>query len=286
VRLLALALVSFAAAARAGDAGDALRTLHAAGLERSYVLHAPALWPGTDLPLVVVLHGSGGSAGAIEAQTGFSEEADWRGFAVAYPEATALYQRRWNAGVCCGAADDVAFLRALVDDAAAVLPIDRRRVFAAGLSNGGMMAYRLACEAGDTFAAVGVVAGALVTPGCAPAAPVSVVHLHGTRDDFVPLAGGPGALGISYPTTERAIDFWIERDGCDPTPRIESPNPDVTRRRYACGGGTGVELWEIERGKHTWPVASRRSRLLPPPPKKLDATGVLWQFFAAHPRPG
>jgi polyhydroxybutyrate depolymerase len=286
VRLIALALALVAAdGARAGSDGGELRTLRVGGLERAYVLHAPALWPGTELPLVVVLHGSGGNAAAIEAQTGFSEEGDWRGFAVAYPEATPVNQRRWNAGLCCGTADDVAFLRALVDDAAAALPIDRRRVFAAGLSNGGMMAYRLACEASDSFAAVGVVAGALVTPGCAPAAPVSVIHVHGTRDEFVPLTGGPGALGVTYPTTERALDFWSERDGCDPTPWLAAPGPELTLRRYAgCRDGTGVELWEVERGKHGWLSPRRRSRLLPPPPDKLDTTGVLWRFFAAHPK--
>ena len=277
----ALLAVAFAAPARAGEQ----RTLRVGGLERTYVLHAPALWPGTALPLVLVLHGSHGNAADMEARSGFAEEADWRGFAVAYPEATPVSGRRWNAGVCCGDADDVAFLRAVVDDAAARLPIDRRRVFAAGVSNGGMMAYRLACEASESFAAVGVVAGALVTPGCAPAAPVSVIHLHGTRDELVPLTGGPGALGVTYPTTERSLDFWIERDGCDPTPRLGEPGPELTLRRYAgCRAGTSVEFYEVERGKHGWLSPPRRSRLLRPPPGKLDTTGVLWQFFAAHPK--
>jgi polyhydroxybutyrate depolymerase len=276
-------------AGRAHAAADPeLRILHVGSQQREYVLREPALWAGPEIPLVVVLHGAGGNAKAVELQTGFTEQGDLRGFAVAYPETLPSAQGRWNAGVCCGLADDVGFLRALVDDVAKRLPIDRRRVYAAGISNGGMMAYRLACEASDSFAAVGVVAGALVTRSCAPAGPVSLIHVHGTRDDFVPLTGGPGALGITYPTTELALDFWTEHDGCDSDPTLASAGPIATVRRYSgCLAGTGVEFWELARVKHGWPpVGRRRSPLVPAAPDKFDAAGVLWEFFAAHPRPG
>ena len=281
---IAIAAALCALASHVAAAGE-LRTLRVGGLERAYRLHEPALWPGPELPLVLVLHGSGGNPAAIESQTGFSEEADWRGFAVAYPAAAETSERRWNAGTCCGSADDVAFLRAVVDDAASLLPIDRRRVYAAGLSNGGMMAYRLACEAGDSFAAVGVVAGALIAADCAPAVPVSVIHVHGTRDALVPLTGGPGALGLSYPTTDAAIELWLSADGCDPTPELAAVLPDVVRRRHArCRAGTAVELYRIADGKHTWPGGNRLSVILPPPPRTLDTTRVLWEFFESHPK--
>src|SRR5262249_11877476 len=118
-----------------------------------------------------------------------------------------------------------------------------------------------------------------------PSAPISVVHVHGARDDFVPLTGGPGALGVTYPTTERALDFWSERDGCDPTPELAALGADVTARRYArCRSGTSVEIYEVERAKHGSPAAPRRARLLSALPQKFDATRALWRFFAAHPK--
>jgi polyhydroxybutyrate depolymerase len=300
---LALAGCASAGALRAED-GE-LRTIRVAGVERSYVLHLPPTGSsGGPLALVLVLHGAGGNARVIEQQTGFSDEADWRGFAVAYPNGTAdegaeapspgrPRLRVWNAGHCCGIAsereiDDVGFLRALVEEIARELPIDRRRVYAAGLSNGGMMAYRLACEASDSFAAVGVVSGALVTP-CAPSEPVSVIHFHGTGDHIVPILGGPGwpfRRGFSYPPAETALELWREADGCSGAPQNASPSPGVDLRRYAaCTAGTGIDYYVLEGGKHAWPGGDGRSSLLWPIAKPLAATPVIWEFFASHPKP-
>ncbi len=262
---LVLTIVLAAGSARADDSE---RELELGGRERTYRLHLPAnADPTESLPLVIVMHGAGGNPRVIELQSGFSELADSRGFAVAYPAGTrsrfaalmTLLRGRhftWNAGECCGWAqkneiDDVAFLRALVEDVARTHPIDRARVYAAGLSNGGMMAYRLACEASDSFAAIGVVAGALVTPGCAPSRPVSVIHMHAKGDPIVPFGGGAGAFsrdGFSYPPTQSAIDFWTG----------------------ANGGRAAVELRALDSTRHNWPK---------------DASETLWEFFASHPRP-
>ena len=304
VTLLALALAL--ALAGTAAAGDVERRLTVDGRERSYLLHLPPTsGSGEPLPLVVVLHGGAGNAWAIRKQTGFCEEADWRGFAVAYPNGShsavasvmLLGQAKflvWNGGSCCGwatehAVDDVGFVRALVEDVARQLPIDRKRVFAAGISNGGMMSYRLACEASDVFAAVGVVSGALVSPGCAPRKPVSVIHIHGTADTYVPLRGGPGRFtppGYEYPPTASAIAFWRAADGCDSAPSLSSPAAGVRLTRYqGCRGGAAVDYYELEGGGHSWPGGDRLSLILPPVSHAIAATPVLWEFFATHPKP-
>ena len=300
---LGLGLVLGAAAARASDV---LRSISVSGVERSYLLHLPPIaGSGVPLPLVVVLHGRGGDARVTAALTGFSDEADWRGFAVAYPNGTngevapPLAPERpkllvWNAGLCCGwavdhAVDDVRFVRTLVAAIAREVAIDRQRVYATGLSNGGMMAYRLACDASDVFAAVGVVSGALVTPGCAPSEPVSVIQLHGSADEILPIAGGPGGpggpAGMTYPSAQSAIAFWSAADGCDSKPSESRPAPGIRLARYGgCRAGTAIEYYELEAGKHSWPGGDRVAVPLAPALHRFAATPVLWDFFASHPK--
>ncbi|MFI5316653.1 MAG: alpha/beta hydrolase family esterase [Myxococcota bacterium] len=287
-------------------ASDQLHTISVAGVERSYVLHVPPpAVSGAPLPLVLVLHGAGGNGRIIAQQSGFSEEADWRGFVAVYPNgshgavasAFAFGQPRflvWNAGLCCGWAaeqriDDVGFMRALVAEVSRRVAIDPRRVYAAGMSNGGMMAYRLACEASDVFAAVAVVSGALVAPGCAPSQPVSVIHFHGTADDIVPIEGGRGILtppGRGYPSAESAIAFWRAANGCDPAARDSAPRSGVRRTRYTgCHEGSGVDYFVIDGGKHAWPGGDRISVILPPVSPAISATPAIWEFLASHPKP-
>ncbi|HTO53619.1 MAG TPA: PHB depolymerase family esterase [Myxococcota bacterium] len=300
-RLLLLTLLSVATVA---GADDLERPLELGGRTRSYLLHLPAVSAEGALPLVVVLHGAGGDAWLIRDQTSFSEEADWHGFAVAYPNGSRgpnapgldFGGRRylsWNAGACCGwpreqGVDDVGFVRAVVEDVARALPIDRRRVYAAGLSNGGMLAFRLACEASDLFAAVGVVSGALAAPSCAPGAPVSVIQIHGTADEIVPVGGGPGQTltpaGWVYPSTDAGLERWRELDGCDRLPD-DSYRDGVRVRRYlGCRDGAEVRSYVIEDGKHAW-FGSGKNALLFPESKEVVATATLWSFFAGHPKP-
>ncbi|HTO71192.1 MAG TPA: PHB depolymerase family esterase [Myxococcota bacterium] len=284
--------------------GDHPRTLRFAGEERSYLLHVPPKL-AEPLALVVVLHGGGGNARATMVQTGFSREADLAGFVAVYPNGShgtfasllAVGQPKflvWNGGSCCGFAseqqiDDVGFVRAVVREVEVALPVDPKRVYATGISNGGMMSYRLACEASDVFAAVGVVSGALVTPGCAPAQPVSVVHFHGDADDYVPLAGGPGKLsprGFAYPPAEAALAFWRQADGCAEAPAEATPRPGVHTRVYGgCRAGTEVAFYRIDGGKHSWPGGDRLSVVLPDVSDAIAATPVIWDFFTTHPKP-
>ena len=230
--LLGLALT--VASAQASTA-DVRYELAIGGRTRSYVVHPPPRGNGP-WPLVLSLHGGGGNAHASAEQTGFDDEADRSGFIAVHPEGTGAprpllhalgkgFLLTWNAGTCCGFAkehevDDVAFIRAVVSDVEQRFPVDEKRIYTAGISNGAMMSYRLACEASDVFAAIGVVAGAQTTSPCRPSRPVSVIHIHGTADENVPVMGGVGRKAFDRapkPPIENAIRFWAAFDGCRDT---------------------------------------------------------------------
>jgi polyhydroxybutyrate depolymerase len=297
--LLALMPMLMLAPASAA-ASDLRKTLVSNGLERSYSVHLPQ---GNEtkagMALVVVLHGGGGNAEGAARQTQFSAEADRAGFIVAYPDGTGTpgmpgkAHLTWNAGGCCAYAmkngiDDVAFVRALVEAIAREHAIDRGRVYATGLSNGAMMAYRLACEASDVFAAVGIVAGVVVTTPCAPTAPVAVIHIHGSADENVPLAGGIGRKSITrtaYPPVAESIALWARADGCGSEPSRTQAAPGVSENWYQdCRAGSAVSFYLIVGGGHSWPGGERMAFFLDSPSSALSATPVIWRFFAAHPQ--
>jgi polyhydroxybutyrate depolymerase len=299
----ALAMLLMAGAA---GAADIERTIPVGGLDRHYALHLP---PGANdrrpMALVVVLHGGAGNGRSAAAQTKFSAEADRSGFIVAYPDGTdqarpllnALGKPgllTWNAGGCCGYArehriDDVGFLRAMIGEIARSAAVDPKRVFAAGLSNGAMMAYRLACEASDVIAAVGIVSGVVVSKPCAPREPVSVIHIHGSADENVPLAGGIGRKALTrtnYPPVADSIALWAGLDGCQKDPVVTEPAPHLHLSDFhACRGGTEVAYYVIGGGGHSWPGGERMLAMLDPPSQAMMATETIWRFFAAHPKP-
>jgi polyhydroxybutyrate depolymerase len=288
----------------AAQADDGLHAITVDQTERSYVLHVPGNLKHP-APLVIVLHGGGGSAQSAIVQTGFDGEADRRGFIVAYPSGTGRDRPlmealgkpgllTWNAGACCGTAvergvDDVGFIRAMVSDIAQRHPVDPRRIYAAGHSNGGMMAYRLACEASDLVAAIGAVSAVIVVAPCEPRFPVSLLAIHGTADRNVPIAGGVGEKSIvkyPYPPVERSVALFAAFDDCRNDPIVSTPAPDVTLRSYPlCSLGIAVDYYVIDGGTHAWPGGRRLAKFLDEPSKAMDATALIWQFFAAHPKP-
>jgi polyhydroxybutyrate depolymerase len=269
-------------------AGTTEHTLTVAGAARTYRLHRPAALDGA-VPLVVMLHGGFGSARQAAEAYGWDAAADAEGFAVAYPDGVS---RAWNAGAaCCGepgrdGVDDVAFVSAVVDDVAARLVIDRDRVYATGISNGGMMSYRLACDT-DVFAAVAPVAATMLGDCPAPR-PVSVLHVHGSADESVRLDGsaGTGAARIDGPPVAAVIAHWREAGGC--AAPVTGRAGGVTTERSGCPAGREVTLVTVAGAGHQWPGSepTRAQRALgaDEPSTALDATAEIWRFFAAHPR--
>jgi polyhydroxybutyrate depolymerase len=285
-------------------AAQGRHTLMHQGLERRYVVRLPLLAraQGKPLPLVLVLHGGGGNAANAETMTGFTAKARDEGFIVVYPEGTGRAGRRgqhlltWNAGHCCGPAmaagvDDVGFIRALIEQLQADLPVDARRIYATGLSNGGMMAHRLGIELSDRLAAIAPVVATVFGDEAAPAQAVSALTINGALDTSVPLAGGaPGGRFASAwdgtPTlpAEAQGRFWAAANGCQPAPDTVTQG-EVSRWSYRCPAGRAVERLVVSDNGHAWPGGQAGSRLGDTPSTALNATTAIWWFFAAHPRP-
>jgi polyhydroxybutyrate depolymerase len=284
-------------------AGDPKVEIQYGGMDRSYLLHLPSPMPNGAPPVVVVLHGGGGSAESMAKMTGFDAEADQHGFIVVYPNGTDesrplmnLFGKpgflTWNAGTCCGYAhdhnvDDVGFIRAVVAAVIKDNAADPKRVYATGISNGGMMAYRLGCEASDVFAAIAPVSAVLEFQPCKPLQAISVFHIHGAKDENVPIDGGVGKKAIEKENrapVQQTIDFWVKADGCSVT--THSQEPDVLMSNYGgCDGGSEVSYFVIQDGGHSWPGGGRISRVLDPPSQALNATMEIWRFFVEHSKP-
>lgn len=281
---------------------DRLESVEVAGLERTYWLHLPASYDSTrPVPLVLVLHGGGGTAKRIAQYTGFSASADVEGFVVVYPEAV---ERHWNDGrATAGAsrADDVRFISKLIDQMLGLLNIDRKRVYVAGISNGGILAQRLGCELSGKIAGIACVAGTLpkdMADKCTPTQPVSVLMIHGTADEFVPYGGGRvrGPVDGYVLSVQGTVDRWLTADGCTERSPVVTALPAegaeglrVRCESYgACNGGSAVVLYTVEGGGHTWPGGQMpgplAQRVLGPTSKDFDATRTIWEFFKTHPR--
>lgn len=264
--LLALAGCS---ATRATDRTVILST--ADGDRTTHVHHPDGAPAGA--PLVIVLHGAGGSGTQVEADLGWDALADRSGFVVAYPDGL---DGTWNGGDCCGQArsrgvDDVGFLAALAGRIAAEDRTDPRRVYAVGFSNGAILAYAWACGRPGELAGIGPVAGAVLVPCPAPA-PLTVVAVHGSADDRVPFGGGAGAGGAQYPTVDGSLAPFLAADGCSPAP-VLTDDPPATVGTWTCTSGFRVVRDVIAEGGHAWPGAGPEAGASDTP---LDATGFLW----------
>jgi polyhydroxybutyrate depolymerase len=280
------ALPAQSAAAPAGGP----RTLRVNGVERTYLLDVPQSYrPGTQTPLVMVFHGAGGSGRRMAPHTGFSRLAAREGFVAVYPDGLG---RRWNDGRSAVAPqDDVGFVKALLDTLERELSLDSTRVYAAGISNGAMFSYRLACELPGVFAAIAPVAGATpanLAESCGRTAPVSVLAIQGTADPLLPYAGG-GVGGVL--SAAESIAFWARVAGCGEAPAVtDEPDRvrDGTRVRVTaysgCRDGRAVELYTIQDGGHTWPGGPPVGRSVGRVSREIDATALIWEYFARHPR--
>jgi polyhydroxybutyrate depolymerase len=194
--------------------------------------------------------------------------------------------------------DDVAFTRALLDDLATVANVDTNRVFATGLSNGGIMSHYVASELSDRIAAIAPVGGPLMMDAPRAKRPVAVMHLHGTGDEFAPFKGGfgKGTFGrnkgvTDFKSVEHTIQSWVKANGCKTEPEIVAL-PDkaddgmkVTRKTWSGGRqGSEVVLIEIENGGHTWPGQKPTVALLGKSTMAISANDLMWVFFQKHAR--
>ena len=281
-------------------AGDHLREMTVDRWTRKYMVHVPPQYdPARPTPVVLALHGAAMTGPMMAWFCGMNKKSDAAGFIVVYPSGTGQGPLlTWNAGglsgpLAAGRPDDVAFIRALLTELETLLNVDRRRVYACGLSNGAMMCYRLAAELSDRIAAIAPVAGTVAMEKMEPGRPVSVLHLHGTRDELVPYTMTPKTAPpfVRFKGVEESIRIWVEINGCQPPLAKETLSQTgdeltVTRTRYPNGKqGTEVQLIVIEGGGHTWPGQKPPVAFLGKSAMNISANDLIWEFFEQHPLP-
>lgn len=238
------------------------------GVPREYRVYRPAQLPARP-GLVLDLHSAHTNGFLEEAVTGMHRHADERGWIVAYPNGR---DGTWpDDGI-----DDVAFLSRIIDRLEVSDHVDPDRVYVMGLSRGGMMAYRLACELPGRIAAVAAVAGNLADHPCTLPRPVSVLAVHGSADPVIQLDGGG-----RYPPFSAVVDRWRALDGCAATPGTVRVTGVLTSTHWPCPAGAEVRSIVIAGAGHTWPGAPLES---PPwsPAAQFDASATIADFFGGH----
>jgi len=299
--LLGVVLATTAAAAQTPSVQ---RSVTVGGRQRTYQLLVPAAAKVGPAPVVLVFHGGGGKGKSIEASTGMSAIALRESFIVAYPDA---YEGNWVDGrtdfdipAHREKIDDIAFVRAILTDIAWVAPIDPKRVFATGVSNGAIFSHFLAARLADRIAAIAPVVGGIADPfhkQFAPTQPVSVFAIQATKDPLVPFGGGNvnKSKRGKVISTDEAMRLWVERDSTDgraETGTLADKDPrdgcTVTWKKWT-GGKNATEVWlYVEQGAgHTWPGGPQYmpKLLVGSVCRDFEASEVIWTFFKGHPKP-
>lgn len=283
------------AQARPLKAGDYERSLPFNDATRYYELHVPPQpAPVEGYAVVLDFHGGMGNAQAARRSTHFEKKADQEGFLVVFPQGTGPFPRRfltWNAGNCCGKAsrdnaDDVGFVRAILDDLPRFARIDEKRIYATGFSNGAMMSHRLGCELAERIAAIAPVSGTLQVDTCKPARPVPVLHIHGLDDQNCPYAGGVGQhslAGVPFRSVADSMAMWRAANGCKGAAAVTQEGPLKTEHWT---GKASVTLITITGQGHVWPGGDGilPANVIGRDAGALDATDYIWEFFRDHPR--
>ncbi|ESQ83765.1 alpha/beta hydrolase family esterase [Asticcacaulis benevestitus] len=273
------------------------RSLTLDGVRRSYLILDDAR-PGTKAPVVILLHGGGGNGGTMISR--WQAKAHAEGLILVAPNGMGQKAKAgtWNAGGCCGEAmtsgsDDVHFIGALIDQMSRSADVDANRIFVAGLSNGGMLAHRVAIAMPERLAGVAIVAGAMFGGEPAPRAPVPILIMHGMKDQVVGFNGGMSptrfvarAQSKPFKPVSYAANFWRKADGCTALPNIVTQGDVTTEVSGNCRAGSEVRVYRLASANHGWPGATdgmapalERNRY-----DAISATDVIWDFFKAHPR--
>jgi polyhydroxybutyrate depolymerase len=310
----ALALVLFLSlcvspANAATPSGHEAHTITEGGLERTYLLHVPPQYDrAKPLPLVLMLHGFGGTADNAIRETGWSAKADREGFIVVYPQATRPDEKAapnlrtngtaWNDGSGRFHSserniDDVAFIRSVIERTQKEFSIDAKRVFVTGFSNGGSMTFRIGNKLADIVSAIAPVASASWADTLAPARKISMLYLTGTKDPLNPLEGGVPRLAFKKPSDDskakRSVDAqikqWVNALGLPAVPSADETVNGVRRQVFGSQKtAPHIEYITVEGLGHIW---AGGLNLLPEfmvgkPTDKLNATDTIWAFFSKH----
>lgn len=264
--------------------------IQVAGIQRRYVVHIPPLTSSqlskTPHPLLLMLPGSSQVGETVLSQSGMDTLADANHFLLVYPDGVGGTNSDWNAGDCCGQAhadgvDDVAFLQAVIADVSAQFPVDRRRIYFGGFSDGARMAYSAACRIPNVVAAVAAVSGSLTESNCKPGRAIPVIAFHGVEDTSIPYTDAshtaPATIVKSALQLPPTILFWLSNNGCTSvaTSLFSQKGPVMLTQGVHCNAD--VAFYTITNGSHMWPSPSRGVA--------VDASPLIAAFLLAHTAP-
>ena len=262
--------------------GDDTLSIHSGGLTRTFIVHLAPSYGNQLQALVINYHGYQNTALRTAQRTNMSAEADRAGFILVFPQGIDN-PPSWNAGVGAfgptGNADDVQFTRDLISYFEHNYCVDTHRIYVAGYSLGGGMAYRIACALSNQIAAFATVAGAFyrIPGGCNPSRPISVLEIHGQADQFAPYDGNAymGMTGV-----QTYLNFWLVHDQCKPANKVIFQKADVTALEWSqCANGTIIQHYRISDGGHVWP-GSNPTLGIGYNSYTIDASVVIWNFLS------
>ena len=278
-------------------------TLRHDGQTRIYWVHVPPAYKknGSSLPLLIALHGGGGSGQQFESQSKLSDKADQEGFIVVYPDGMqnpgVLHLRTWNAGACCGQvastqqADDVGFISKLIDKLTTTYQIDDKRVYATGHSNGAMLCYRLACELSDKVAAIAANSGTMqLKTSCKPRRVMPILHVHSQLDRNVPYTGGVGTKSINKQwnaPVDSTLTVFAQLAHCNIQKQIVRTTDKYTFYKWSdCQEGAEIQYYLTTDGGHSWPGGQKGARFVGDTPSDAFVNNdLIWSFFKGYSLP-
>lgn len=260
------------------------------GSTRSYLLNLPPDYEEkVSFSLVIALHGGGGSAKQAEESYQLTRKSNAEHTIIVYPEGVqsdgVLKLRTWNAGTCCQYAvekqiDDVHFISKLIDELVSKYKINPKRVYVAGMSNGAMLAYRLACEIPEKIAAIATVSGTLekIEP-CTSTLQVPILHLHSELDNHVPFRGGKGIRGYYFHSVDYGLRIWAKLNACSMLPIVTEKENYTLKQWKDEKGKVVMEYYLTKDGGHSWPGSTKVRMIADEPSRAIHANDLIWAFF-------
>lgn len=270
------------------------------GIQRTYTINLPPnYYDLSDFSLIIAMHGGGGSASQFESSTLLTEKANASKFIVVYPEGvegTGVFKARtWNAGTCCDYSvikniNDVKFISTLIDKLVSTFKINPKKVYATGHSNGGMMAYRLACELSSKIAAIAPNSSTMVTLTCNPSRAVPILHMHSILDTRVPYQGGSGSgvgtQGLTLPSLDSVLNVWSLKNTCTNTAQVIVNDANYKLTKWTnCTGNVTLQYYLTKDGGHSWPGGLSGSIIGDPSSTVINANNLIWDFFQQYQLP-
>ncbi len=305
--LTTLVFSATAATPTPGNHDESLEVGAGAGkMTRRFVVHVPPGFDGKSrVPVVIMLHGAGGSGAGAITETGWDAKSDREGFIAAFPDGTPphpmlparfyLNPRLWNDGSGRGAigvenVDDLGFISAMIDFLQARYAADPARIYCTGFSNGASMTFSVGLNLSNRIAAIAPVSGHLWYHDKQLAYPVPLLFIIGTEDPLNPIAGGsvklPWEKIQNVPPIEDSLKEWERMLGCGPEVQTARGKGVLEITYDRCAKGGEVEYYRVSGLGHIWPGGKNRlpEKWVGKPSDSLNATDVIWEFFKAHPR--